>query len=66
MTVLPKEDAGYQCTEKAGRENITALLIVNRVVTILSINGTLVYCGDYIFSGHTSSSCPTSAPSNAM
>ena len=56
VTVLPKSDPNYKCSEKAG--NITALLVVNRVVQILSggglsINGQHVYCGDYIFSGHT-------------
>ena len=58
VTVLPKADTGYQCSEKVGSSNITALLVVNRVVSILSggglsINGKHVYCGDYIFSGHT-------------
>ena len=56
VTVLPKSDPNYKCSEKAG--NITALLVVNRVIQILSggglsINGKHVYCGDYIFSGHT-------------
>ena len=56
VTVLPKSDRNYKCSEKA--ESITALLVINRVIQILSggglsINGKHVYCGDYIFSGHT-------------
>lgn len=56
VTALPKVDQTYVCTPKA--ENITAKVVVSRVLTImsgggLSINGKHIYCGDYIFSGHT-------------
>jgi len=56
ITVLPKSDVSYVCQPRS--DNITMGLVVNRVITIisgggLSINGKQVYCGDYIFSGHT-------------
>ena len=56
VTVLPKPDPDYVCRPK--EENITFIMIIKRVLTILSggglsINGHHVYCGDYIFSGHT-------------
>lgn len=56
ITVLPKADTTYSCHEKI--DNITAVDIGRRILTIvsgggLSINGKHIYCGDYIFSGHT-------------
>merc|ERR1719219_2798946 len=56
VTVLPKADKSYTCTSK--KNDITALDYIKRMITIisgggLSINGKHVYCGDYIFSGHT-------------
>ncbi|GAU87369.1 hypothetical protein RvY_00234 [Ramazzottius varieornatus] len=58
VTVLPQANLKYPC---ASRENSTsALMIVHRAVSLLSglgmsINGRLVYCGDFIYSGHTCS-----------
>ena len=56
ITVLPKADETYVCQPRS--DNITLGLVVKRVLTLisgggLSINGKQVYCGDYIFSGHT-------------
>jgi len=56
VTNLPKADKNYTCTPK--KNDITALEYIKRMITIisgggLSINGKHVYCGDYIFSGHT-------------
>ena len=56
VTVLPKSDVTYECKPKV--DTVTVSIIVKRVLTIisgggLSINGKHVYCGDYIFSGHT-------------
>merc|ERR1719334_2570655 len=56
VTVLPKVDPEYCC---APRTNDTRPIVyINRIITILSggglsINGKHVFCGDYIFSGHT-------------
>ena len=56
VTVLPKPNMSYTCAPKANET--TALVIFQRVLKLLSgmglsINGKHVYCGDYIYSGHT-------------
>ena len=56
VTVLPKPYENYICAPKANET--TALIIFQRVLKLLSgmgltINGEHVYCGDYIYSGHT-------------
>jgi len=58
VTVLPKADPTYTCMPKTPRNETSAMMYVERVLTIisgggLSINGKHVFCGDYIFSGHT-------------
>jgi len=56
VTVLPKADKEYECAPISNQTS--AMEYVKRVITIssgggLSINGNHIYCGDYIFSGHT-------------
>ena len=56
VTVLPKPDQDYVCEPKLN--HTTSMDIFLRVVKLLSgmglsINGKHVYCGDYIYSGHT-------------
>ncbi len=56
VTVLPKPDTSYTCVPKV--PNLSFVLVAQRVVKLLSgvglsINGEHVYCGDYIYSGHT-------------
>eukprot|EP00092_Neocalanus_flemingeri_P036709 GFUD01039965.1.p1 GENE.GFUD01039965.1~~GFUD01039965.1.p1 ORF type:complete len:346 (-),score=108.89 GFUD01039965.1:17-1054(-) len=57
VTVLPISDKNYECAPKLNH-SITFLELISRVVTIvsgggLSMNGKQIYCGDFIFSGHT-------------
>lgn len=56
ITVLPKSNEHYECAPKLNET--TPLEIAQRVLKLLSgmglsINGQHVYCGDYIYSGHT-------------
>ena len=59
VTVLPVSDKHYRDTIcKLPSNDITALIVAQRVTKLisgmgLSINGNHVYCGDYIYSGHT-------------
>jgi len=57
VTVLPKPDPHYMCAPKLNH-SITFIEVLQRSLRIisgagLSINGNQVYCGDFIFSGHT-------------
>eukprot|EP00088_Acartia_fossae_P062543 TRINITY_DN7559_c0_g1_i1.p1 TRINITY_DN7559_c0_g1~~TRINITY_DN7559_c0_g1_i1.p1 ORF type:complete len:362 (+),score=31.95 TRINITY_DN7559_c0_g1_i1:150-1235(+) len=57
VTNLPSADARYQCDPQLNT-TLTGIQVVQRVFKImsgfgLSINGQHVYCGDFIFSGHT-------------
>jgi len=57
VTVLPISDKNYKCAPKLNH-TITFLELMSRVVTIvsgggLSMTGKEIYCGDFIFSGHT-------------
>ena len=56
ITVLPKADPNYQCAPKL--DELTVATVLRRVLKLLSgmglsINGQHIYCGDYIYSGHT-------------
>lgn len=56
ITVLPVADTSYVCMPK--QNGTTFVEIALRVVKLLSgmglsINKNHVYCGDYIYSGHT-------------
>lgn len=57
VTNLPSADANYKCDPQLNT-TLSGDQVVRRVVKImsgvgLSINGQHVYCGDFIFSGHT-------------
>ncbi|KAL3285206.1 hypothetical protein HHI36_019321 [Cryptolaemus montrouzieri] len=56
VTVLPLANPTYPCAPESNQT--TVLQVVRRVVKLsagfgLSINGDQIYCGDFIYSGHT-------------
>ena len=60
VTVLPISNPNYQCDPKLTESGqyLTVLIVLKRAVKILSgfglsMNGQHVFCGDFIFSGHT-------------
>ena len=58
ITVLPVANSDYKCAPQLNSTEVTPLIIAQRVLKLLSgfglsINGKHIYCGDYIYSGHT-------------
>ena len=60
VTVLPKANKDYYCEPKLKTQGqvLTFSTVLLRVVKLLSsfgltLNGKYTYCGDFIFSGHT-------------
>ena len=59
VTQLPKSNPNYYCTSKLDSpQALTFGLVLRRVAYMLSgfglsINGHHIYCGDYMYSGHT-------------
>ena len=60
VTVFPKANPGYHCDPKLSEkgQNLTVAIVLHRAVKILSgfglsMNGQHVFCGDYLYSGHT-------------
>lgn len=56
VTVLPIASKTYYCSPKSNETS--PLMIAKRVLSLmsgfgLSVNGKHVYCGDFIYSGHT-------------
>ena len=60
VTVLPIANSQYPCDPKLTEtgQTLTVLIVLKRAIKILSgfglsMNGQHVFCGDFIFSGHT-------------
>ena len=60
VTVFPKANPSYHCDPKLSEkgQNLTVAIVLHRAVKILSgfglsMNGQHVFCGDYLYSGHT-------------
>ena len=56
VTVLPKPDENFHCEKQLNHTSV--VVILERFVTLatgfgLTINGNYVFCGDYIYSGHS-------------
>jgi len=59
VTALPAADVNYECAPKLNG-SLTLGIVLDRAYRILSggglsVNGRHVFCGDYIYSGHTMS-----------
>ena len=56
VTVLPKPDENFHCEKQLNHTSV--VVVLERFVTLatgfgLTINGNYVFCGDYIYSGHS-------------